>query len=611
MNKQNLSASSWKILLISLALVYLSFSIWATTYWERLTPAKAGTLAVEFGEPDSDYRLPIVAIAADSPLAKVGAKLGDKVYFENYIDIKRQLGTDELIGLTLFDNEQSRHVALKPIAYSEFALYPIAAGADAVMAWVCNYTALLIALLIGLRRSDNGTMRVFAFMMLSFSPQTFIWYLPGGALPELFMKVILPLNYAAYYISLVYFAFTFPDDRPAHFRLPAVRRIFTLFSVVVLMYAAWYIADAFRILPLTARGRISINAFKMMVQTITISLSLLALWYSWRHSVGVIRRKLAWIGICMGGVVVALSAATIATAFGALFDPRFGICQDTVTFFCYVGLGYSILRHSLFDLGFAINRALVVTIISALLLVVFGVTEWGVDKLLHFEGREKNVIFDAVVALGIILCFHRIQHWVSHQVNHLFFHHWHKAAEQLRQFLDKAEHISDIDVLQTRFSREVSAYADISGVAIYLLRADLDYALQHVTLANAPVTIDKNNDAIVDVRHTRRMVDLISNDHGLPGQLVFPMIVRGQINGVLLLGQKLNGSQYRPDEIELLAVATHQLGLHMESLRVENLERHSTVLETQLKTERAAHERETTLLRQIIGDTRELKPAVL
>lgn len=484
-----------------------------------------------------------MAIAADSPLAKVGAKIGDKVYFEHYIDIKRQLGTDELIGLTLFNNEQSRHVALAPIAYPEFARYPIAARADAVMAWVCNYTALLIALLIGLRRSDNGTMRVFAVMMLTFCPQTFAWYLPGSALPELFMKIVLPLNYAAYYISLVYFAFTFPDDRPAHFRRPAVRRIFALFSLLVLVYVAWYVADAFRVLPLAARDWLSIDAFKMIVQAMTIGLSLLAIWHSWRHSVGVIRQKLAWIGICMGGVVVALSAATIATAFGLLFDPRFGIGQDTVTFLCYVGLGYSILRHSLFDLGFAINRALVVTIISAMLLVVFGVKEWGVDKLLHFEGREKNVIFDAVVALGIILCFHRIQHWVSHQVNHLFFHHWHQAAERLRRFLHKAEHISDIDVLQTRFIREVTAYADVSGAAVYLLAANAGYALQHSTLANAPGAIDKNNDAVVDMRHARATVGLVSGDHGLPGERVFPMIVRGQINGLVLLGQK---GQWRP-----------------------------------------------------------------
>lgn len=611
MNKKNLSATSWKVLLISLALVYLSFSIWATTYWQRLTPEKAGTLAVEFGEPDIDYRLPIVAISADSPLATAGGKVGDKVFFDNYIDVKRQLGSDEVIGLTLFSNEPSRHVALKPIASTDFTHNPIAARADALMTWACNYAALIIALLIGLRRADNGTMRVFALMMLCFSPQTFTWYLPGGALPNLFMQLILPLNYAAYYISLVYFAFTFPDDRPTHFRLPSVRRIFKLFAVVVLVYSAWYMADAFRVLPWAARLWISITTFKMIVQAMTISLSLLPIWYSWRNSSGVIRQKLAWIGVCIGGVVVALSTGTIANVFGALFDPRFGIAQDTVTFLCYVGLAYSILRHRLFDLGFAVNRALVVTIISAMLLVVFGVTEWGVDKLLHFEGREKNVIFDAVVALGIILCFHRIQHWVSHQVNHLFFHHWYQAAEQLRRFLQKAEHISDAGVLKTKYGRAVIDYAGLSGLAIYVLDANSGYALQHSTLANAPAAIDQNNDAVVDMRHTLSMVDLASDQHALPGEQVFPMIVRGQIIGLVLLGRKLNGGQCRPDEIELLTVATHQLGLSLESLRVEELERRSAALETTLEFERQTHQRATTLLRQIIGDALEVKGAVL
>lgn len=49
----------------------------------------------------------------------------------------------------------------------------------------------------------------------------------------------------------------------------------------------------------------------------------------------------------------------------------------------------------------------------------------------------------------------------------------------------------------------------------------------------------------------------------------------------------------------------------MESLRVGDLERHAAVLETKLKSEHDAHARETALLRQIIGDAMEAKPAVL
>jgi hypothetical protein len=75
----------------------------------------------------------------------------------------------------------------------------------------------------------------------------------------------------------------------------------------------------------------------------------------------------------------------------------------------------------------------------------------SIDKLLHFHGRETNVIIDAAVALGLILSFHRIQHWVNHQVNHFFFHHWHEAAEKLRAFMGSATHISDANALQQKF----------------------------------------------------------------------------------------------------------------------------------------------------------------
>ena len=58
-----------------------------------------------------------------------------------------------------------------------------------------------------------------------------------------------------------------------------------------------------------------------------------------------------------------------------------------------VSFGYAIVRHRVLDIGFVINRVLVFTVISTALLIVFGVTEFAVDKLLHFEGRQKKCHF--------------------------------------------------------------------------------------------------------------------------------------------------------------------------------------------------------------------------
>jgi len=50
------------------------------------------------------------------------------------------------------------------------------------------------------------------------------------------------------------------------------------------------------------------------------------------------------------------------------------------------------------------------------------------------------------------------------------------------------------------------------------------------------------------------------------------MINRHEVNGFVLLGAKPDGLDYRPDEIELIAWAAHQVGLDIHALKVEELE---------------------------------------
>lgn len=170
-------------------------------------------------------------------------------------------------------------------------------------------------------------------------------------------------------------------------------------------------------------------------------------------------------------------------------------------------MAYALIRHRLFDIGFAVNRALVFTIISTILLLMFGVTEYAVDKLLHFEGREKNVIFDAAVALGIILSFHRIQHWVRHRIDHTFFGHWYAAASDLRRFVERAPNVIESSVLQTKYLAAMRKFCGARDVAQYLRAADKSYYRTHGG-EDLPAIILADSDLAIAMRHGRDTIDL-------------------------------------------------------------------------------------------------------
>lgn len=58
-------------------------------------------------------------------------------------------------------------------------------------------------------------------------------------------------------------------------------------------------------------------------------------------------------------------------------------------------------------------------------------------------------------------------------------------------------------------------------------------------------------------------------------------MVRGGVNGLVLIGAKQGGQQYRPDEIGLLETCVHQIGLDLEGLRVVELQRRAITSESQ------------------------------
>ncbi|MBJ7313036.1 hypothetical protein ACFOLJ_29875 [Rugamonas sp. CCM 8940] len=604
-NKNFLSIVQWKTLLVLLALSCFTLEIWAGLYWERaMSPAMAGDLLAELGPSDRDYRNPIIKLQAASPLAQAGAKVGDRLVFEHAGDRSRQLGTDETIAMTLYSAQGSRHIEVRPIANPAGGGSPLMVKTIMLSNWAIIYLSLLIAVLTGWRRADDGAMRAFALALLANSFESVYGQLPGGAIQTWLNMLVKPAGYLVANIAFIYFTLTFPTERP-HFRLAWVRRLFYIQAAAFLLFSSYVTAQALHLLPWSLREHTRVDLWGETMVNLSVVFSLTALWFSWRASQGATRQRLAWIGVCMG---VVYAVHFIANLNGTLGDPLSGelylACQIVAIMLAYCGLAYALLRHRLFDFGFAVNRALVFTIISTMLLIVFSFTEWAVDKLLHFEGREKNVIFDAGVALAIILSFHRIQHWVRHKVDHTFFHHWYEAAEKLRHFLDKAAHIADAAALQNKFVRAVEQFAGADGAAVYLLDARQSFTLAHSTLPGAPATLDQDDDVVIDMRHGAASVDLSERRHAVPGELALPMMVRGELTGLVLSGAKAGGQQYRPDEIALLRTGVRQLGLDLETLRLKALERHAALLTqktAELEQKAAAYAREADALRQIIN----------
>jgi hypothetical protein len=577
-----LSTAQWKFLLVALALFLFGMVIWPLTYWQRfLIPTQAGTLAVELAPPDHDYRQLILGIAPNSPLAAAGAQPGDQLSYLRQSDGIRRKGTDELIPVRLTRHDgQSRDLLVRPVAVASSA--PDLATYHGGL-FASTIAALAIGFLIGFRCADSNAMRIMSLSLMSIAIEFATLYLPASPFLEWCYKLLWPLSYLTLYVGLPYFTLQLPQSAP-HWHRSWVRKLFYAFAAAWTVEVAAILLYRTGMLPLEWQALVQNAGRDTVLSLVTVAIVLGASWCSWRQSSGAEKQRMAWLGVCFGLLYFWFSSDDIRDAFGLSWKPAWlPLVKSMGIMSCYLGLGYAILRHKVFDLGFAINRVLVYSLMSTMLLTLFALTEFGVDKLLHFEGREKNVIFDAAVALGIILTFHRIQHWVNHRVDHVFFHHWQAAADRLRHFVERASSISEPEALQTKFMRAVEEFADARGSAIYWADASGTFQRTHATLQGAPAAIDANHDVAIELRHTRGLVELAAAGQSLHAELALPLLAHNEVAGLMLVGAKDGGHSYRPDELSLLATTVPRICMVLETLRLQMLERTVAEMDAEIK----------------------------
>lgn len=575
--KPLMSVTAWKIVLVSLAVCVGLLNLFALTNWPRnVDPTVAGTLGASFARDAPLRQVRVTRLDADSALRRVGVAVGDRLRFDHSGDLLRNVGTDETIGFTLWRGTSSIHLDVRPAPATSVVEHPQFALINYVFSAAAAFWSLFLGVMVALRNLERPALIAFGLAMIAVSCYGFISDLPAGSL----QSTCYDLSEFAFFIAfagMAHFALRYvEDDGPWTRRW--VRRSFAVYLVTSLCAVVYVVLFRVGALPATMR-----TVAPWVIDDFAL-ISVVAVWsslsWSWWHATGALRQRLAFTGVSMGLLYGAFFVFNLIDLLGFEIGPAswFGVLQDVFQFAAYLILAYGLLRHRVFDFGFAINRTVVFTVLSTLLLLAFGVTEFAVDKLLHFEGREKNVIFDAVVALGVILSFHRIQHWVSHQVDHIFFKKWHAAAKALRHAMDKATHIADPAVLRERFAEAIAAFAAGAGCAIYQHVEGVGFELQHGTLPDATALLGVDDDAVLEMRTAGTWVYLDTLKSAARGQLAFPILARGGMQGVVVVGAKALGQLYRPDELSLLAASVQQLGQDLEVLRADALAKRADAL---------------------------------
>lgn len=236
------------------------------------------------------------------------------------------------------------------------------------------------------------------------------------------------------------------------------------------------------------------------------------------------------------------------------------------------GLTYAIARHRVFGIAFVINRAVVYAGVSLVVVAAFLIAEWLLSLIFMHLSRSTNLAFQVGVALALGFAIRPIHASVDRVVDDLFFRARHLAEAAIRRFAHEANLVTDPDDLMDKTLEVLSQDADASAAAIYRKGNDGVYEPVRSSFAGA-APVSENDWALLEMRASHEPMEMRDGRSRLPGDVAFPMTVRGQVTGAIVCAFKRSGEAYAPDERAAVRVLAHEVGLALDALEATRLRR--------------------------------------
>lgn len=271
---------------------------------------------------------------------------------------------------------------------------------------------------------------------------------------------------------------------------------------------------------------------------------------------------------------VALLVATIAsqlqpltTTWGAYMS--LGALDNAMTLLGTAAVTFALLRRRVLDVEFVLSRTLVVASVSAIVVGSFALLEWLLGTVLAGVSHATGLVANGLLALVLGLSLNPIHKRVDAFVDGALFRKRYEDERALLEFAKEASFVTDSDALLDIAMAKIRKHTDALDAAM-LLEGGGGFAQARSLNDLAMPKVDENDEAILAFKTWHRPVDPHHYGTALHGALAVPMIARGRLLGVLVLGERAGGEAYAPDEVEALAQLAHSLGAALDTLSLRN-----------------------------------------
>ncbi|MBV9719315.1 MAG: hypothetical protein JOZ77_08345 [Candidatus Eremiobacteraeota bacterium] len=503
----------------------------------------------------------VTAVDPNSPAARAGIRSGDRVRFRSSFR-NRVIFYATVPGDRITITDRNRTTTL-----TAAVLHSSTPQAFIAVVELARITFLVMAALIAWRRPDDKAARALAVLLVCFGIGiTF----DVGILPWVWTRFALLMFMQTLFLSgavaALVFASRFPAVSQKGFRASIDRGAAALAIIGVVLAAAS--AALLFALPIESdRERALLELPFLAFYIGVIVATLFCLLDGYRSSSGTQRLRARWalgsIAFGVSGILIFLIAAM--TGHNGEAAQYFVLTTFVIPF----GLAYAIFRHRMLDITFVINRAVVYTAVSIVIVGLFIFFEWLLGLVVEQNSRE-SITLQLLAALALGLSTRFIHARVDRFVDNLFFRERHAAEAAVRRFSREASLITTEHDLVTKTVDVAVKNMHLRGAAFYALRSGA-FAPLYSTIADS-AAVGENDYAILEMRTWHTPVEPSMRGSMLRGDAAFPMMVRGSLAGFLLCAEKETHETLAPDERDALSELAISSGVALDSLRVRELE---------------------------------------
>lgn len=295
-------------------------------------------------------------------------------------------------------------------------------------------------------------------------------------------------------------------------------------------------------------------------------------------------------------IILGLGGAALMAHFDLL--PLAGMSFYPLGNFAFIPillLGFAVLKHDLLDIGFMVQKGLTYSVLTGLLTGTYALMIIMFNQVFKGMGQRWSMLFAILFFLVIVFVFEPLKKRVQLFIDRLLFKGKYDYQKTLMALSDAMASMLNLDEIMDKTLRTLTQamYLDWG----YVMLADdigdeFRVRSQMGTLSNVEgQTMTHSSPLVRELARRNREVTRYNVEEGsgssdeplrfkedfnrLGGTVILPIVFKGDMKGLLVLGNKKSGDLFTAQDFELLRTLANQCAIAIENAKsyqlIENL----------------------------------------